>query len=175
MSWRCLKTPTLAVSLSIVFAAAGVRADPHWSTPDHSGDLHRRNGNSSQRGNGVRPNGIAHVQPFAPEPHWNHQWGDGDIRHFPDHDWGHWHHGYWVQNWYGGRFGWWWVVSGVWFFYPAPVYPYPNPYVPAGLVPPTAVAYWYFCPAANGYYPYIAVCAGAWQPVPAVGEGPPPG
>jgi hypothetical protein len=88
----------------------------------------------------------------------------------PDHDWDRWHHGYWIRNGYGGRFGWWWVLSGLWFFYPVPVYPYPNPYVPAGLV-----TYWCFCPAADGFYPYIAVCAGGRQAMPAGTEGPPPG
>jgi hypothetical protein len=65
------------------------------------------------------------------------------------------------------------VVSGVWFDYPAPVYPYPNPYVPSGFAAPPppagsaqpATQYWYYCPAVNGYYPYIAACPSGWQQV----------
>jgi hypothetical protein len=25
--------------------------------------------------------------------------------------------------------------------------------------------YWYFCPSANGYYPYVKECPGGWQQV----------
>ena len=32
--------------------------------------------------------------------------------------------------------GWWWVVGGVWYFYPSPVYPYPSPWEP----PPVVIA-----------------------------------
>jgi len=99
------------------------------------------------------------------------RWGHGDIRHFHDRDWGDWHHGYWHHDWHDGHFGWWWVVGGVWFFYPAPIYPYPNPYVPPGYPLPVAwespPAYWYFCLPANAYYPYVQACPGGWQPVPA--------
>src|ERR1700691_1206786 len=36
-----------------------------------------------------------------------------------------WNHGYWFHGAYGGRAGWWWVVGPTWYYYPAPVYPYP--------------------------------------------------
>ena len=120
---------------------------------------------------------VAHSRPphgYAPPPGgWHHQWGGGNPYYFPHHDWYYWHRGYWHQGWYGPRFGWWWVVSGVWFYYPAPVYPYPNPYVPSGFAAPPppagsaqpATQYWYYCPAANGYYPYISECPSGWQQV----------
>lgn len=106
---------------------------------------------------------------------YRHDWGHGDLGHFYDRDFDDWHHGYWHRGWDGDRFGWWWIVSGVWFFYSAPVYPYPDPYVPYGFVTPPpppgtvqpATQYWYFCPAANGYYPYVASCPSGWQQVPA--------
>ncbi|HSN18830.1 MAG TPA: hypothetical protein VLV87_11560 [Gammaproteobacteria bacterium] len=107
---------------------------------------------------------------------WHHDWGHGDIRFFPDYDWDVWHAGYWHHGWYGPRFGWWWVVSGVWFFYPVPIYPYPDPYVPSewvappppvGAAVPAAGSYWYFCPASNAYYPYVPSCPSGWQQVPA--------
>lgn len=57
-------------------------------------------------------------------------------------------------------------------------YPYtPYPYAPAPVVytqpayaPPPAQAQqamqpWYFCAAANGYYPYVRQCPGGWQQV----------
>jgi hypothetical protein len=45
--------------------------------------------------------------------------------------------------------------------YPQAVYPYPDPYVAA-----PGAAVWYFCPALNNYYPYVASCPGPWQIVP---------
>ena len=47
---------------------------------------------------------------------------------------------------------------------PQAVYIQPAPvYAPA----PAVQQYWYFCPAANAYYPYVAACPGGWMPVPA--------
>jgi hypothetical protein len=108
--------------------------------------------------------------------HYVHYWGHGDIRYFQARDFYAWHGGYWHHSWYGGRFGWWWVVSGVWFFYPVPVYPYPDPYVPSDFAappppedtpPPVSDQFWYFCPASNAYYPYVPACPTGWQQVPA--------
>lgn len=45
--------------------------------------------------------------------------------------------------------------------YVAPV----NPPSVAAIPPPPQV--WYFCPEANGYYPYVKSCANGWQTVPA--------
>lgn len=98
------------------------------------------------------------------------RWGHGDIHRFHERDWGDWHRGRWDHDWHGGRFGWWWVVGGVWFFYPRPVYPYPDPYLPPDYVVATGTpppAYWYYCPTARTYYPYVQACPVPWQPVPA--------
>ena len=77
-----------------------------------------------------------------------------------------------------GRLGWWWVVGGVWYFYPQPAYPYPDPYVPPVVVvdqapqsdtpsvPPPAQN-WYYCEASKSYYPYVANCPAGWKTVPA--------
>jgi hypothetical protein len=104
-------------------------------------------------------------------------WGHGDIRYFPRYDARIWRGGRWYHGGYGGRYGWWWIVAGTWYFYPAPVYPYPNPYVPPVVVNSYPVAppspgpaptdYWYYCRAAKGYYPYIPTCPGGWEKVPA--------
>lgn len=102
---------------------------------------------------------------------------------YPHHGWYRpgpvaWRGGFWRHSWYGGRYGWWWVVGGVWYFYPQPIYPNPDLYVPpdyqaaqaapAGAPPPQV---WYYCDAAKAYYPYVSSCTSAWRPVPST---PPP-
>lgn len=107
--------------------------------------------------------------------HGRHDGWRGDIHRFQEHDFGRWRGGHWHQGHHMGRHGWWWIVGGIWYYYPAPVYPYPDPYQPplaaAPPVPPVA-QFWYYCPNPAGYYPYIARCSSAWQRVPA---SPPPG
>lgn len=112
-------------------------------------------------------------------------WGHGDIRHFHDHDFDAWHGGHWVHDWHDNHFGWWWIVGGAWVFFNAPIYPYPDPYVPSTVIvqetpppapaaPPAAgpaPAYWYYCASAQNYYPYVTQCPVGWEQVPAM---PPP-
>jgi len=96
----------------------------------------------------------------------------GDIRRFDDNDFDRWSGGRWLQGAHGGRSGWWWIVGDGWYFYPAPVYPYPDPYVPSAVVSapsPAAGATpyaWYYCPGPSGYYPYVPECAAPWQKIP---------
>ena len=94
---------------------------------------------------------------------------------FSPHDLGIWRGGTWSRDWHDGRFGWWWIVGPWWYFYPAPVYPYPQ-YVPPAVVeeqaPPVPTGlppsqYWYYCDNPQGYYPYVASCGTPWRPVPA--------
>jgi hypothetical protein len=92
-------------------------------------------------------------------------WHDHDIHHFNDHDFDRWRGGHWYHGWHGGRVGWWWLVGADWYFYPSPVYPYPNPYVPPYAAPGAPA--WYYCPPAQTYYPYVASCPVPWQVVPA--------
>jgi hypothetical protein len=117
--------------------------------------------------------------------HESHGSWHGDIRHFHEYDMPHWRAGHWYQGWHDGRHAWWWIVGGVWYFYPRPVYPYPDPYQPPIVVvpqpsqppvvvapqpsqtPPAATQYWYYCPNPAGYYPYVAQCQTDWQKVPA--------
>lgn len=114
----------------------------------------------------------------------------GDIRHFRSHDLHRWSGGRWVHGRHDGYLGWWWVVAGIWYFYPSPVYPYPDPYIPPVVVeqqppaiiqqaPPAATPsqpsaaaaptpqYWYYCEPAGAYYPYVAACPSGWKKVPA--------
>jgi len=109
----------------------------------------------------------------------------GEIERFHEHDWDMWRGGRWRHDVHGGRWGWWWIVGGSWYFYPEPVYPYPNPYEPpiAAVVPPTAAPQsapppppqnWYYCNAPKGYYPYVPSCPAGWEVVPATPNLAPP-
>ncbi len=114
----------------------------------------------------------------------------GDIRHFEGHDLHQWRSGNWHHGNHGGRLGWWWVIGGLWYFYPQPVYPYPDPYQPPVVVlqqnapgatapvsPPVvnhvAPQVWYYCEASASYYPYVPTCPGGWKTVPATPPGVP--
>ncbi len=89
----------------------------------------------------------------------------GDIRRFREHDFGVWHGGHWYHGPHGGRRGWWWIAGGTWYFYPAPVYPYPDPYMPPLIEAPLAPGYWYYCDDPPGYYPYVAECHVPWHAI----------
>jgi hypothetical protein len=98
------------------------------------------------------------------------RWRHGDIWRFHETDLGRWRGGHWFHGDHFGRLGWWWIVDGAWFFYPTPVYPYPDPYIPPSAVaeappPQPSPQYWYYCPSANGYYPYVMSCPEGWTAV----------
>jgi hypothetical protein len=118
----------------------------------------------------------------------------GDIRRFERHDLHQWRSGAWQHGHHDGRLGWWWVVGGMWYFYPQAVYPYPDPYTPPVVVieqttPPAVVVqpapsappavaqqapqYWYYCESSKTYYPYVPTCAEGWKTVPAKPAGVP--
>jgi len=102
-----------------------------------------------------------------------HEGARVESHRFNEHDLGRWRGGRWYDGRHSGRVGWWWIVGGIWYFYPAAVYPYPNPYLPPGVVvqavpaPSNAPQYWYYCANPRGYYPYVPACRVIWQPVPA--------
>ena len=124
----------------------------------------------------------------------------GNIRSFGHHDINVWRGGGWRHANYGGRLGWWWVVGGAYYFYPQPIYPYPDPYQPSVVyvepqqqvvvapqapqvyapqptapqgAPVAAAPTWYFCDASQTYYPYVASCTSGWRAVPATPQGAP--
>lgn len=120
--------------------------------------------------------GIVILLPTMARADEHHRWHGGEIRHFEHHDRARWQGGYWHHGPHGGRLGWWWVVGGAWYFYPQPIYPYPDPYVPPAVVVPApsvqpAPQYWYYCDSARTYYPYVSSCPSGWRAVPAT---PPP-
>lgn len=156
--------------------SAGAYADPRQ--PRWGGVAHDSGGRDSgrDRGGNERWHGGDRDR-HGWSPGWNGAW------RFHDHDWDDWHHGHWAHDWYGGRFGWWWVVAGVWFFYPVPVYPFPDPYLyappvviepPPYGVTPSPAGYWYWCAPAQAYYPYVTTCPDAWEQVPATEPANPP-
>lgn len=108
----------------------------------------------------------------------------GDIKQFHERDLARWRTGNWHHEYHDGRLGWWWVVAGLWYFYPQRVAGYPDPYTPPPtvIVQPAAPAapstpppaqYWYYCDAAKGYYPYVPSCPAGWRMVPATPSGAP--
>lgn len=53
---------------------------------------------------------------------------------------------------------------------PPLVYREPAPVVivpPLVMVPPDAGQWWYYCPGAGAYYPYVSACPTGWEAVPA--------
>ncbi len=96
-----------------------------------------------------------------------------DYRYFGPRERAVWRGGGWRHDWHDGRFGWWWLAGGYWYFYPEPIYPYPT-YVPPAVVmqqaPPTPAGlppeqFWYYCSNPQAYYPYVASCSVSWQQV----------
>jgi len=95
-----------------------------------------------------------------------------------------WHGGgYRYYGWHGGHYGWWWINGGLWWPYYAygpgypyysPYYGYPGPYYPPANPPasygnlPPQQPLWYYCDAAQAYYPHVQTCPGGWHPVPAI-------
>jgi len=50
------------------------------------------------------------------------------------------------------------------YFYGGPYYYYPPYYYPVPLYNPgPGDPYWYYCRAANAYYPYVQSCPGGWE------------
>jgi len=76
--------------------------------------------------------------------------------------WVDWRGGHWFHGPHEGRLGWWWIAGNAWYYYPAPVYPYPA-YVPA---PPALYYYGYYGGYPAGYYPYVTRYAARWWPFP---------
>lgn len=111
--------------------------------------------------------------------HWS-----GNMREFHIRDYPRWRAGRWHHSVHDGRLGWWWVVGGLWYFYPQPVYPYPDAYTPPTVLiqqtpslapdaPGPQAQNWYYCASAKSYYPYVSSCPEGWKMVPASPPGVP--
>jgi hypothetical protein len=132
----------------------------------------------------------------AEEHFTHHEFHDRDVAHFRGHDLDVWRAGHWAHEWRNGRFGWWWFAGGIWYFYDAPVYPYPTtlsgvtfvePEVVTQPAAPSGVPAYYYCDNPAGYYPYVTTCTVPFRPVappppapaaapsvPSAGYAPPP-
>lgn len=117
----------------------------------------------------------------------HHEFGRAghDLGVFRGHDFGHftpeertaWEHGGWRHTWHHGHYGWWWGVGDFWFFYPGPIYPYPDYIGPEDYYDyydqyGAPAYYWYHCGDPAGYYPYVQQCNVPWEPVPPAADGP---
>jgi hypothetical protein len=114
----------------------------------------------------------------------------GDMNHFHQYDIEIWRGGHWYHGFHDGRNAWWWFAGGIWYAYSAPVYPYPDPFIPPVVMvqtpqppvyveqtpsaqvvqqapAPTGTQFWYYCTNPKGYYPYVPNCSVDWQKVPA--------
>ena len=99
---------SLLFALPLLAAAAGpAKADDHDRYHDHDRYEHERH---DERHYGF------HGRDF-------HSFSAVELRAWRG---GHWHHA-----WHNGRFGWWFAVGGIWYWYPEPVYPYPTIVGPA--------------------------------------------
>lgn len=94
----------------------------------------------------------------------------GPPPHYYVHDMDRWHGGHWYHGRHGNRDGWWWIIGGAWYFYPAPVYPYPDPYSLQVVVAPPLGAPPTVTPAPPAQAPYCreyhgdAIINGSNQP-----------
>lgn len=115
---------------------------------------------------GFRPHVAVRVSPFHARLGWR-------VGRFTPRERAVWTHGRWWHGRHNGRFGWWWGVDGGWFFYSAPVYPYPDYVSQTYYDEPSGDYgdYWYYCRDPEGYYPYVRTCHGSWEPVPAQAGG----
>lgn len=101
----------------------------------------------------------------------------GNIREFHARDMAYWRSGRWVREVHDGRGGWWWVIDDTWYPYAQVAYPYPDPYTPEPYKQPDVLGqtligqmpsytfYWYYCDAANEFYPYVVACDPGWTRV----------
>jgi hypothetical protein len=97
-------------------------------------------------------------------------WHSGAPVRYHEHSFERWKDGHWFHGPHQGRNGYWWVVDGIYYYYPEPVLPYPDPYTPPMVVQetvqvvPATPQYWY-CSNPPGYYPYVPRCYAPWQGV----------
>jgi hypothetical protein len=158
-----LAAPLLALSVQPAAAfgnAAGTGGFVHVTSSNGNGGGHMGGGHGGGRTGGQ----TSHGGGWSGHP----GWGGGHGWHHHDHDGGGWGGGW--------GFGYWGPYSDPWLWgwgYPYYGYPYYAPSYPAYVVPDTGAvpsappppAYWYYCPSAKAYYPYVSQCPEPWVPV----------
>lgn len=184
-----MKAKFLGVAAALLAGCALVGSGPALaqSPPHDDGHPSSPHGTST----GGHPSGYRGA-PYAGRPGGyrgapHYAFAHRDFGHFTPAERQSWTGGRWAHAWHNGRYGWWWFAGGAWYFYDAPIYPYPG-YVSDYYVDDDSGGYeppmWYYCGNPPGYYPYVQSCGMPWQPVPAQttpppqygpGSGPPPG
>lgn len=77
---------------------------------------------------------------------------------------GHGGHGFHHRGFRGGSA---FIGIAPFFWWPGYIYtPSPVIVAPPVYVQPGSNGYWYYCPSARAYYPYVAACPEPWVPVP---------
>lgn len=114
------------------------------------------------------------LNPAAALADW-HRHSHIEFRFHQPRDHHRWNHGRWHHGYHDGRWGWWWLVAGSWYYFNKPVYPYPSsdappapaayPPPPSGPSPSLSSPYWYYCKPTNSYYPYVTTCTEGWTQV----------
>ena len=114
--------------------------------------------------------GFGHSVTMRPAPHSG--FAAGPVGRLGRRDLDRWRGGHWFHGRRGRRLGWWWFAGGFWYWYPSPIYPYPDyasqDYVSGGG------EVWYRCEDPPGFYPYLQSCPSGWEPVPTAPTGDPP-
>ena len=172
-----------ALITGLAIASAAIAADPHGGGYSGGGGVHGGGHSMPSRGFSGAPHGFHGTLPRASggpaRMHGQIGRAGHDLGQFRGHDFAHftaderaaWQGGAWRHAWHHGHYGWWWLVGDDWFFYPAPLYPYPlyvgsdDYYDYMDEYGPPAY-YWYYCENPAGYYPYVQNCSGEWQAVP---------
>ncbi len=132
--------------------------------PRDFGSRPSRNSQNAPRGF----NGQTSHQSQTMASHQFHGFHGHDLAHFSRQERDHWQHGNWHHGRHHGRLGWWFVADDFWYFYDAPIYPYPgyvSYYYDDGYYGDQSDYYWYWCDDPEGYYPYVQECNGPWRPV----------
>jgi len=145
----------------------------------NSGQNNWNGGHRDDRHSGGFGSGSSRFRPQHGNFDWNHhsahRFSGHDFAHLSGHDRDLWRHGSWRHERHGNRFGWWWFAGDAWYFYDAPVYPYPgyvsDNYYEEEYSPDSGDQYWYYCEDPAGYYPYVQACNGPWEPVDPNSEG----
>jgi hypothetical protein len=149
----------------------------HGGMPSHGFRGAPSGFHGSLRHGGPSPSGFAAHHALGGLGHDLGTFHGHDFAHFTSAERVSWQGGSWRHAWHNGHYGWWWFVGNLWFFYPAPIYPYPL-YVGAADYYDyydyygAPAYYWYHCENPLGYYPYVQQCDGPWEPVPPTVDGP---
>lgn len=162
-----ISTLVLLSSLLLPLSAvAQNRGHDNRDNSNHSEHRNDRDYKSYRNYDNHRDNSYRSYRNYDDRHDWNRNYNRSWRGNFHYDDYDRWRTGQWRQANHNGRYGWWWIVGGSWYFYPQPIYPYPVMNVPPTYyVPGSPVAnnIRYYCPSTQNYYPYTSVCRVPWE------------